>query len=588
MILAIHVRRGSRKHVCRLRERIANGLCALAALALGGLPGMSMPAYAQTQVARTKHNLTATGPGTVRAAEPAGVCVFCHTPHNANPTRGLWNRELPGSTYQLYASTTLQALLKQPTGSSRLCLSCHDGVLALGNVRVPSKGGPVTLGPLTGTSALGSDLSKDHPVSFVYDSALALRRGDLADPLALPPAIHLDDRREMQCTSCHDPHDDRQPNFLRMDNRSGALCTSCHRPRNWSGSAHAASTATWNGSGNNPMRTGASSTVAQHSCLGCHRPHSAARPQRLLAEGTEPANCTVCHGGNVAARNIEAEFLKPLHHPIETSQWVHEPRENPLVMPRHVACMDCHNPHASTAALKVAPAVSGHLLGVSGVTLGGTAVTEASFEHEVCSKCHGIREPGTPGIARQSGTRNIRLKIDPVNRSYHPVATSGANATILGLEPGYTASSIITCSSCHNNDDWIPNGASPRGPHGSRYEPILGRQYQTNDPTVESYQNYALCYQCHNRGFLINDQAGTFHHRSHVSGRQAPCAVCHDAHGSRRNAHLIDFMLRDRTGKTVVNPSSVQRRLEYISLGAGRGECYLLCHGVNHEPKRYP
>ena len=229
--------------VHRSADRIARLPAAVALLAVAWF---ALHAQAQTQIAHTKHNLSASGPGAVRTAEAAGTCVFCHTPHNASPSRGLWNRDLPAVTYQLYASSTLQAQLDQPTGSTRLCLSCHDGLLAVGNLRVTPKGAALAIGPLTGKSALGSNLSGDHPISFLYDAALALRRGDLADPQALPPAIHLDDKRQMQCTSCHDPHDDRQPKFLRMDNRSGALCTACHRLRNWSGSSHASSNAVWN------------------------------------------------------------------------------------------------------------------------------------------------------------------------------------------------------------------------------------------------------------------------------------------------------------------------------------------------------
>jgi hypothetical protein len=51
--------------------------------------------------------------------------------------------------------------------------------------------------------------------------------------------------------------------------------------------------------------------------------------------------------------------------------------------------------------------------------------------------------------------------------------------------------------------------------------------------------------------------------------------------------HLINFMVRDRTGKTVMTPSS-SGRLEYISTGAGRGQCFLSCHGKDHNPLTYP
>lgn len=555
----------------------------LPASLLAGLVLLHAPAEAQLGIRNTKHNLTPSGPGAIKETQTTGLCAFCHTPHNASPTRALWNRALPGVTYQLYASTTLKATLNQPSGTSRLCLSCHDGTLALSNVRVPPPGGPLTLGQLTGQTVLGTDLSDDHPISFTYDSALAVTRGQLADPSALPSAIHLD-ASQLQCTSCHDPHTDRQPKFLRMANRYGALCGACHRPTYWSGSSHATSTATWNGGGTNPWPADSYASTGENACLSCHRTHAAARPQRLLAQSAEPLLCNVCHNGAVAARNIEAEFqAKPFSHPIQSTQWTHGPGENALTMPRHVACMDCHNPHAANAAPGVAPAVSGRLQGVAGITLGGSPVTTSSFAYEVCFKCHGLTEPTTTGIRRQDGTRNIRLKIDPANPSFHPLAATGRNTTMNGFEPGYSVSTILTCTSCHNNDDWTPTGTAPVGPHGSRYEPILERQQETNDPTSESITVYAMCYKCHNRDYLINDRAGTFPHNRHVVNANANCSVCHDAHGSRQNAHLINFMLRDRTGKTVVEPNTAGV-LQYTSTGAGSGSCALKCHNRNHNP----
>jgi predicted CXXCH cytochrome family protein len=555
-------------------------------------------AVGQTQVAKTKHNLTITGTGTVHTTAAVGTCVFCHTPHNANPSKGLWNRELPGGTYQIYSSSTTKSTPSQPTGSSKLCLSCHDGLLALETLKVPPKGAsPTALGVLTGRTVVGTNLSRDHPISFVYDSALAARRGDLIDPNALPSTVRLDASHEVQCTSCHDPHEDSRPNFLRMDTASGALCTSCHRMAAWGASSHATSTATWNGSGQNPFPSSAAaaSTVASNACFACHRVHGAPHGPRLLAQSEDSGNCTVCHDGSVTstapAKNVAAEFTKPFHHPIESNLGTHDRGENPVLMgaaARHVSCADCHNPHVSNVSPGTAPAASGRLKGVASVTMKGSVVPEPTFEYEVCSKCHGLVEPTTPGIARQDATRNVRLRIDSTNPSFHPITALGRSATILGLQPGYSASSSITCTSCHNNNDATLGTTAPVGPHGSIYEPILERQYITADPTPESAQSYDLCYKCHNEPFLINDQARTFHHNSHVVANKAPCAACHDPHGSRKNAHLIDFMLRDKNGKAVVTPSATLGRLEYQpGPGPAHGTCFLQCHGSNHEPKSY-
>ncbi|MFQ5494707.1 MAG: hypothetical protein ACE5EX_04940, partial [Phycisphaerae bacterium] len=85
----------------------------------------------QQRVADTVHNLSVAGPGSVRAQSEQEICVFCHAPHNTGPMRPLWNRDVSPASYQIYQSSTLDASPGQPTGSSKLCLSCHDGTIAL-------------------------------------------------------------------------------------------------------------------------------------------------------------------------------------------------------------------------------------------------------------------------------------------------------------------------------------------------------------------------------------------------------------------------------------------------------------------------
>jgi hypothetical protein len=210
-----------------------------------------------SDVRGTLHNLSASGPGSVKSASESQVCVFCHTPHAATPgPTPLWNRALSGSTYTVYTSSSLdanaiQGALDQPGGSSKLCLSCHDGTLAIGNVNVLNGQGSVSSQgtisiPLVGTGAggtippgagtmtgftrnLGIVLTNDHPISVNFTNALAQRDGELrpvdanqkwppgvGDVLgvrspAYKPLVPLEPTGaggtgQVQCGSCHDPH----------------------------------------------------------------------------------------------------------------------------------------------------------------------------------------------------------------------------------------------------------------------------------------------------------------------------------------------------------------------------------------------
>lgn len=52
--------------------------------------------------------------------------------------------------------------------------------------------------------------------------------------------------------------------------------------------------------------------------------------------------------------------------------------------------------------------------------------------------------------------------------------------------------------------------------------------------------------------------------------------------------NTADVLIQIAMGRTVVSASRTQGRLEYISLGPGSGQCFLTCHGKNHEPEKYP
>jgi hypothetical protein len=313
-----------------------------------GLAGIAS-ATIVSDVSGTKHNLSAAADGVngvplrlVKATSESQVCVFCHTPHGSDQSTGapLWNRSLSTATYVPYTSSSMDATATQPTGNSKLCLSCHDGTLAIGSVGVlngksgttvamsgTAVGGimPSGAGTTTGfTRNIGINLSNDHPISFPYDTALANADGELRQPPvivntntivgnrtigATKPTFPLQND-QVQCTTCHDPHlkdtdTTHSPlKFLRgnrlqqlqplgglFNPTDDIMCLACHETAgaSWSNSAHAnelVADETYLNTAADTREFAHGTTVWQASCLNCHDSHSVQGSRRLVREGT--------------------------------------------------------------------------------------------------------------------------------------------------------------------------------------------------------------------------------------------------------------------------------------------------------------
>lgn len=162
------------------------------------------------------------------------ICIVCHTPHNADISvvgAPLWNHQVTTTTFTLYASATLDATVGQPLASSKLCLSCHDGTVAVDNFGGQTNGNDF----ISGSDLLGTDLSDDHPISFTYDAALASLDGGLFDPTTVSSGLGgtIDQDLllggQVQCASCHDVHNGAGlSDLLRLSNAGSALCLTCH------------------------------------------------------------------------------------------------------------------------------------------------------------------------------------------------------------------------------------------------------------------------------------------------------------------------------------------------------------------------
>jgi Zn-finger protein len=203
------------------------------------------------------------------------VCAFCHTPHHAlqdselseyNP---LWSHQVSQATFTGYASSTLDAVYGNGDplmGPSRLCMSCHDGVVAVANhYNEFTNENPDTIGDDFGQISIGdangTSLTNDHPIGFDFDAVANKEANGQASSTSvmiqgIKPATTtfqvtvggtnytrsiqqllykatsgtLNGKYVMTCASCHDVHNKENPEGWLLINKQldSAICTTCH------------------------------------------------------------------------------------------------------------------------------------------------------------------------------------------------------------------------------------------------------------------------------------------------------------------------------------------------------------------------
>lgn len=600
--------------------RLSAFILLLAAIPLGAVSS-------KMAIIGSQHDLTVSGTGPVKSTA-TDACVFCHAPHNIQPNVApLWDHALSTQTYTTYTSSTYTSGAQTPAaGTSKLCLSCHDGTVAVGltvaNGLIP------TSGTMKAADVLTTNLSNGHPVSMA-----PVDDGSLVSSLFVNPPTTRDSAVKLvggkvECTTCHDPHvqniDPTVPMFLSRSNSGGTLCLACHDPTRiapnflagWTTGSHAMATNTV------PATAGFGryGNVAANACSNCHSGHNnAVGPRNQVA--LEEAACTPCHSGlNVtpALRNVMGDFAKTYRHPTLTVSGAHDPTEAvPVNNTRHSECADCHNPHSTypQTGTPVAPAIQASMTGVSGYDTAGK-ISIASTEYQVCFKCHAdsnnkptssvfgrtaSRYPAGPMPAtlppqppKPADQYNLRLKfmstighnvmgasiVTTGNTSLRPfmLNVDGTNNTARPL----TIGTRLYCTDCHNNDQArAANGTGSNGPHGSSFPHLL--QFNLFQDAIGSGQggggggtSAALCNKCHNLNTVINISP-------HDNHQQESCSSCHDPHGviggtPGANRAMMNF----DTG--IAAKTTTYFGYYYTANQKG---CYTACHGHNHNPENY-
>ncbi len=198
--------------------------------------------------------------GGVAFSNYGNSCVYCHIPpdregEDSADFGGIpgWNRFVPATgAYELYDSTTLDNKVRTPSPISLLCLSCHDGTMAVDmtvfqpNTWRSSRDAALHLrihgandlwscgrchdGSIAHSIAikhLDTDLTNDHPISMTY-AGLNHRDPDFRvpdTPYGFDNGVKLYDGR-VECATCHNVHNPDITLLLRE--RADRLCETCH------------------------------------------------------------------------------------------------------------------------------------------------------------------------------------------------------------------------------------------------------------------------------------------------------------------------------------------------------------------------
>ena len=450
-------------------------LLSISALCVVGAAMAAPEPYAPNRipdVSNTKHNFSATATPTlptgttrtVKATSQSEVCIFCHTPHYAGVDGAtdsllpLWNHEAtvaPYTPYNATVSNTLSGTPGVPGTSSKMCLSCHDGTVAVGsvlavgnsvNITAGTPGAGVTgitpttitmdgtnagmipdgSGATTGfTSNLGTDLTNDHPIAFDYNAALATADGEIVDPGDVSVTGIIGTRvgrkaaglgatssrfaapleaGKMECVTCHDPHirgtgtdEDRNIKFLRLNRFQQAQ----------------------------PVDN--TFTIASDiGCMSCHR-----------KEGWAQSS----HAHTSATAQYESTSANLRDFPANLQVW-------------EASCMNCHDTHTVVGAKM--------LLREGNSDTNIPKVSGVSAQQETCFQCHGsaaksVLQTPLPDLENlmSSGSHNV---LATEIHTIQPAATLIDGADTVNQDGDHVETQVLVdngsrhveCGDCHH------------------------------------------------------------------------------------------------------------------------------------------
>lgn len=445
--------------------------------------GGSVQAARISDIKNTKHNFSHQGPNVVRAAEqPANkqqnqICVFCHTPHGTTPgVSPLWNKKLSSATYTVYTSLTLDSEvikgsgLDQPAGSSKLCLSCHDGTLAIGDVNVMwglgtsnsswyqqmlgtedyeattffegkmpyggnAVGGVIAQSGISAvqsgfTRRLGTDLTNDHPISVSYTETLATRDGEMRHmnneqkslaQTGSTPSYALGGIIGVRGESGYRPKVPLEPvgppvSYGQYGKEGQVQCASCHDP-------HIRDTDVTVGNAKFlrlsrfqlAEPTGVYTDVSDISCLACHERGGASWAYSAHANPqiTDPATPIGTSGQTGTGTGVVFTTSEAQQRQFPT---VTDNGANSNLPVWKAACLNCHDTHTVQGARKLLREGTDS---TENPKVGGSPAME-----EACFQCHTPSTNPNVAITRTSSTMVPDIETDFAMARHMPLKST--------------------------------------------------------------------------------------------------------------------------------------------------------------------
>lgn len=367
------------------------------------------------------------------------------------------------------------------------------------------------------------------------------------------------------CTVCHVETDKKDHKF-KLSVEKDELCFGCH-----------------DGSRDMMLQEHLHTPAAEGNCVGCHDPHQSNYKFSLKGQAADlcfnchdrsaftdeyvhgpvaAGDCNVCHDPHASA--FENQLMSPKEDICMTcheekrekmnSRHVHQPVEED--------CTNCHNPHAEKSKYMLPASTPDLCFGCHSDILEASTSTH---KHDPvaagrCGECHDSHASDYPRLFPKaqfdlclSCHEDLAEYVNSQEHLHGPIKDGDCNA-------------------CHQ-------------PHGSEYSHILRHYFPDEFYTPYSTENYAICFECHNKDVALDSTTKTLtdfrnndinlhytHVHKDVKGRS--CKACHEPHASNQGKHVRESV--------PFGSSGWELPINYTKSDDG-GSCVVGCHA----PKSY-